>query len=241
MRLHSFINEYKEQVYEVSGDQAVKILKKECSKYLKETKGKWFYRGFMKPIEIEMNELGYSKIRKNRIPRGTNKEAFKWFNEWLQKNGHVRRDQSISMTSDLFHQLIQKPYVCFVQGNYDYTWIATGDVNVTDIKTKWYSNAIEDNYFISTNKYKEFKGNLLIKSNLFKKYVTNGDYEEDEFMNLYIRRTKEWLDNNFKKYFHTNEGITKAWDNEYEIWFKAKGYYYVKYKSELYYYLKDNL
>jgi hypothetical protein len=242
MRLTHFINEYKEEVIDdLEYDEIAKMLNYECSKYLKETKGKWFYRN-VTDSNLLYNGIGYRKIRKDRNPLGTNKMAFDWFNKWLEKHGHVRRDRSVSLTSDSNHRLmtVKGRMACFIQGNYNYTWAATKDINLTDKRTGWYDYIIEDMAYLDKGIGK-FYGIPSVRAKWMKKVKTENITDIDEIENRIMKESYDFFKKKFPKYFFTNKGITKAWNNQAEIWFEAKGFYFVHYEDDLYEYLKLNL
>jgi len=238
MRLVHYINEYKSKEYSLSRIEAAKMIEKNCSKYLKETKGNWFVRQINdNDVIFQKNELGYRQIRKNRRPQGMNKTLFDWFNKWLQKNGHVRRDQSVPMTSDRKHILIVNPMICFIEGNYDYTWAATSDINDNYLhKTKWYNNIVSDMYNIDNNTPEAVVGPQNMYNQLYNLYSKSMSHKNLE---KYINSVAtEWVSKYFPTFFFTNKGMQKAYKNKYEIWFKAKGYYYIKPFSNTFNHLK---
>jgi len=242
MRLLHFVNEYKEEIInDLEFDEIAKMISIECSQYLKESKGKWFYRN-VSGSRLQLNNIGYREIRKDRRPLGMEKMAFDWFNKWLQKHGHVRRDQSASMTSNIHHQLMysSERMVCFVQNKYEYTWAATLDINTTDKSTGWYEDIVEDMAYLDKG-IGEFKGDPLIRSKWFKKAKQENITDGDELTNRMMKEAYEFFKKKFPKYFFTNKGMTKAWDKQYEIWFKSKGFYFVHYEDDLYEYLRNNL
>jgi hypothetical protein len=226
MRLIHYINENSYKIIRIANpDEAIKILKKDCSKYLKETKGHWFYRGM--PQRIDNYSLGYKTIRKDRKSHGMSNELSKVLNKWLEKHGHVRRDKAAIMTSSFTHaEFFSLPKTCFIQGNYNYTWIDGGDINQSDYKKdnkKWYGLIVTD-YFNAIDNRPVMGSEYLRKK-----------YNNDQ------KKMSEWIIENFEKYFHTNEKILTAYRNQYEIWFEAKGFYFIKVDGELDYYLRDYL
>ena len=240
MRLQHYIKEYKEEVIDdLEFDEISTILKQECSQYLNETKGNWFYR-HITLNKVDLNDLGYRGIRKNRRPLGMPIDTFKCFNKWLEKNGHVRRDQSISATSDINHQLMVKrnAFIIFLQDGYDYTWAKTTDINDSYPKTGWYGRIVDDMCIINKglNKKTNFHGPLNIRKKIMKSGVDNKSLEKE-----IMKASTKWLKEKFPKFFTTNKGMKTAYKNKYEIWFKSKGYYFVHYNDELSYYLSENL
>jgi len=231
MRLVHYINESDYKIIKIADpDEAIKILKKDCSKYLKETKGHWFYRGMSQ--YVDEYSLGYKTIRKNRISRGMSSFLSKKLNNWLQKNGHVRRDKAAIMTSSLTHaELFGAAKICFVQGDYNYTWINGGDMNQSDYRrdqNKWYGFIVPD-YF---NAIKNNKDSISA--------ITGSEYLRDKY-NSNKEKIAKWLKENFPKFFHTNKKMLTAYRNQYEIWFEAKGFYFIEINGELDSYLRNYL
>ena len=236
MRLIHYINENVEKIKEIDDpDDAIKILKKKCSKYIKETKGNWFVRG-LKKTYIDEYSLNYKTIRKKRRPLGMNLKIFKKFNSWLEKNGHVRRDQSISATSDIKHAKFFIPFITgslivpFIEGNYDYTWVKTKDINQHDFENKWYGSIVRDYVNIDKKDLSSMDITYILQFLGYEKHELS--YKDNMI-------AKKWLKENFPKYFTTNKGMQTAYKNKYEIWFNAKGYYFVNYDGELHKYLKE--
>jgi hypothetical protein len=118
------------------------------------------------------------------------------FNEWLEQEGHIRRDSAVIASSKPGPSTMfgMNNYI-FPIGKFNYTWVRAKDVNINDGKTGWYESAVE---------------NFLIDPEGF-----DTDY-------------KVKLPKPFHTYFTTNKGISEAYDNNYEIWFNCKAYYFAK-------------
>ena len=240
MRLQNYITEYNDKKITDDWEKVIKILKKECSQYLKESKGEWFLRGIDSRV-IGTNELGYAEIRKNRKSKGTPDKSFKKFNKWLQKNGHVRRDQAISATSDDTHIFLgagNTSTVIFPVNGYKYTFVKAKDINGDYDYNDWYSTIVEDYFghdslfgFGLGPEHLRWKRDDMMANGVDPRQVNN-DYNKE------VRR---WLDKEFPKFFISNKKMGMAWGNQWEIWFSGKGYYYVEYWRELHKYLEKNL
>jgi len=231
MRLVQYINENNYKTIRIDNpEDAIKILKKDCAKYLKETKGHWFYRGMKQ--KIDDYSLGYKTIRKDRKSHGMNDFLAEKLNNWLQKHGHVRRDKAAIMTSSFTHaDYFNKPKTCFVQGNYNYTWIDGGDINQSDYRKdnkKWYGLIVPD--YFNAIKNNQDSVNIITGSEYLRK-----KYNDDKI------KIAEWLKESFPNFFHTNKGLLTAYRNEYEIWFEAKGFYFVNSNGNLDSYLRNYL
>ena len=199
MRLNKYISE---DLKNFNLDEGVELIKKNCSQYLKESKGKWFYRSIGEYLND--NSIAYKKIRTDRVPRGMNTASYKWLNSWLRKNNHVERDKSISASSDKEQIFIMFgiPSIIFPENGYKYTWIKAHDINIAENKG-WDDGYIEDMDLIE-------KGDI---RSLFSFRNTPSKDEIDKFK-------KE-----FASFFTSNKNMNIAYKNKYEIWFSGKGYY----------------
>ena len=102
------------------------------------------YRGFGYSSPLEYDKLYKKRVRKDRIPRGTDDEAFVRVNEWLDKNGYARRDRSVIVTPSIAHAS-EFGYVGVILpiGRYKYSWVESRDFNYTGNKG-WYSHTAEE-------------------------------------------------------------------------------------------------
>jgi|GEM_PF-6374176 len=220
--------------WESTPEDLITLLKKECSKYLNESKGNWFTRSveikITKNIPYNIFNVIYREIRKDRKPLGMNPDVFSKFNEWLRKNGHADRSKSISCANESGLEFGEK-YIIFIKGNYKYTWIKANDVNVNDVKTGW-ANIYPDIYL----------GNNTLFGSILPRYINNYGLEmrsagndriaKENVFNKYKTMSREWLDKNFNNFFTTNKNMKEAWNKHYEIWFEGEGYYLIDYKDK---------
>lgn len=237
MRLYRFVNEATDRYEElnVTPEELGKIIQKNCTKYLKETKGKWFQRG----MEIRLDPKipgGYRKTRQNRRSLGMDQNIFKKLNSWLVKNGHVDRSKAI-MCSREARPLFGRPFYVFIEGDYKYTWLEAEDINTDTDVTGWYGTMVDE--FLDIENYEDKVGmfwgpphlrNLRNKElqELHDLGVPMGHPEFDELDRKHNERVKKWLKENFASFFHTNKQIHMAYANNAEIWFQCKGYYFIR-------------
>ena len=101
MKFKKYLNEVKVTADVMSDEEKIKYKKfvkqiqKECKYYLKLVNDKYLYRGM-----TGLGTSGKLKTRKNRTPQGTDRQSFKLINDYLEKNGHTRRDNSVIATPD---------------------------------------------------------------------------------------------------------------------------------------------
>lgn len=181
MKFYNWLNE------ETNVDEINKAIQKDCQPYLRLIK-QINNNIFTRSMEDTRANFGKKKVRKNRKPQGMKSDIFKKFNKWLQKNGHNRRDKSVSVSAES-SELFGARQLFFPIGKFSYSWISAKDVNVSDKVTGWYNVAVDD-YFLNP-----------------------------ELLDL---------DKSFAKYFHTDEGISTAYKNNFEVWFNCDAYYYVE-------------
>lgn len=198
MRLKGFINE--SQIKELNENDTNTLIHKNCKQYLKLIKNMPtpFYRGI---DNVHVIPFGIKKVRKDRVPNGMSVEEAIWLNNWLSKNGHSRRDESMMVTSDVDQvDLFGSPYYVFpldpIKG---FTFIRSLDVNLPDRKTGWDEMA--------TMKAMEIDRN-------------GGDIDK-EYRSLDIEKP-------FSEYFVSNKRIEEAHKNGYELWFDCDSYYVVR-------------
>jgi len=160
-----------------------KVLKRDCKKYiqlLKQHDLRPFYRGIYE--HIEKGEMEKKNVRKDRLPMGTPEHDFKLLNKWLAKNGHVRRDKSVSVSSSLWAaEEFGNGYLFFPIGKFNYTWIKAKDLNLDDIRTGW--NQANVTYFFDAGEYELEMSNVDRKS--FPKYFTTNKGIEKAWKNSY--------------------------------------------------------
>lgn len=198
MRFKQHINEgYKRMKdgFEKLNDE----IHKNCKPYLKLIKGQDpVYRGVQSNYPI-----GYKNVRKDRQPLGMDKEEADYLNNWLQKNGHTRRDRSMMVTSNYDNlELFGEPCYVFPMGQIKgYSWIGTYDINISDDEIGWNKMTIPAWYNIHTgNRYRGF--------------------ENQEIM--------DELKQPFEDLFHTNSRWSYAVKQGYEMWIECDSYIFVQ-------------
>ena len=192
MRFYSYINEKQSYV-----DEYIETIKKDCKPYLdllKKERIGFFYRGAYTSKPFEKKD-----VRKNRKPQGTKKSVFVEINKLLEKNKHVRRDQSIMVTSDKnwakgFGNMV---YMVFPIGRFDYSWISLIDFNKIQSEAFAYNFAGPESM---------------------------GDYLFGEF-DLISDKEKKEIEDYLLGMITTNKGIKKAYVNGFEVWMNPKSYY----------------
>lgn len=200
MRLRQHLNEaYQSEIYKEYINDNIHT---HCKQYLKLIKGKNpLYRG----IDVFWDS-GIKDVRKDRRPFGMEIDEADYLNDWLQKNGHMRRDKSvmaISNPEDL--DLFGEPYHFFpldpIKG---YTWAETKDLNMVDQRTGW--------------------SDFTVRAWKMKK---NNEISIDDEWVFRMEGELKGLKKPFEDYFHTNKGFNTAYKNGYEIWFNCVRYYFV--------------
>lgn len=151
------------------------------------------------------NEIHAFSTIKDRKPKGMDKKTFDAFNKWLQKNGHARRDKSISTTPlreiALDHG---SPRHVWPMGKFKYTYIlGAGDINSgsqvsynygTEY-TEYHPEFIYRMIFSENKEDKEHARDIIeknISSTNFKKGVSSGSEIWIECDNFYITSTAAW-------------------------------------------------
>jgi len=194
MRLREYLNEITPSV-DLYLDEVNDLIYKNCKPYLKLI-GNFYplYRGIYSLTPKYLNSgFDKKKVRKNREPQATDQKVFKMLNIWLQKNGHNRRDQSISVTSNISTaSTFGDAAMVFPIGKFSYSWIKAEDLNILDIVTGW-------------DKWKE-----LYKTKLeLSKWI----FTDKKFKVPYMKRYEIWI--NCKEYYYVStdnylwNGITK--------------------------------
>ena len=240
MRLYHFINEspFRFEELDLFPEELAITIKRDCKKYLKETKGYWFQRGMELRLDPKVPG-GYRKTRQDRRPLGMDKNLFDKFNKWLIKSGHMDRSKSV-ICSTIARRLFGLPYYIFIEGDYKYTWVDSNDINTDTDDTGWYSSIVDE--YLNMKTYEDdFWGTPYLRKQKDHDLEQMGKTEisiHDKWIKAdknHNERVKKWLKENFKHFFHTNKGMKTAWDNNYEIWFQCKGYYFIRTDNKVYY------
>lgn len=206
MRLEKYLNEE-------DNDKIVDKIKKDCSFYLnlldKNNIEIPFFRG---NDAISGYDILYKKTHKNRRPQGTNPRSFDLINKWLDKHGHIRRDQCIIATSnDMAADNFGETSYLFPIGKFDYTWCSARDFNFVG------------SYDISVSDFKNFTDEWYdIIGPLSHTFYVSGQSDDN------VVKT---IDKYAPHIFTTNKGIDTAYDKKYEIWFGCDSYYLVSKKT----------
>ena len=191
MRLLNYLNEMK--FIRLPDEDQIKLIKKDCKKYIRLTKKTGpFYRGLdEKP---DRDEILIKDVRQDRQPLGTKPEAYIKLNNWLEKNGHTRRDKSVCVSTSKIRiqNFFGKAFKFFPIGNFDYTWIRSIDINMDDFTTDWNDREVE--YFFGS-------GNIAKTEKDFKSYFTTNKGIEKAHKNYY----ETWF--NCKQYYCVNREV----------------------------------
>lgn len=137
MRLSRYINE--DIIDDVEKIHSFnESIHKKCKPYLNLIKGK-------RPLirQMYMDEIGIKKVRQDRASRGMGSYQAAVLNNWLQENGHVRRDKSVICISRP-HLNFGRNYYIFPIGKFDYTFVESEDINFNDRDTGWYRDTVSD-------------------------------------------------------------------------------------------------
>lgn len=129
------------------GQKIIDLVNKDCQFYMKlnpNFKTNPLYRG-IKGSSLDILDMGMKATRTDRRPKGMDSLVFKVFNKWLSDNGHLIRSNSVSVSSDKKSAgMFGNAYVIFPIGKFDYTWVKSKDINISDIRTGWKDFNIED-------------------------------------------------------------------------------------------------
>lgn len=202
MRLERYLNEE-------TSEEIVQLIKKNCKKFLKESKGNYVYRAVDVPDDFLLNN-----VRLARMPKGTSLAVFDGLNDELKKHKHTRRDKSVYFCSgnkeslQMWDKLLH--YV-FPIGNYSYSWCPSYDFNENNFSKGWDSGKLMNAIY-----YKDTKKNLSTGDVIDYDIKTYRIYNEKE-----AEDTISW----HMKSIVTNKKLDHALKNGYEIWFKGKQYY----------------
>jgi hypothetical protein len=198
MRFRGWISEGID--YDDVGIDINELIHKHCKKYLGWISGmtpmiKGMYSG-------GAGSIGKKSVRKDRIPSGMTELEADYLNDWLQKNGHARRDQSVICTSSEDHsrQFGHPHYIFPIDPVSKYTWINTKDMNIT--------------------------GDLGWKNYTIEAWVSSQVNGWDELSDI-DKRTLESLQIPFEDFFTTNNGFSICHRKGYEMWIDCNEYYYV--------------
>ena len=137
MRYMEFLNESYTSISD--RNELNSLIQKNCRYYLKLINNKNpLYRG----MSIDL-ELGIKDVRQDRESLGMMQHVADNFNKWLVKQGHLDRSKSVMATSNGYHTTgFGNQFFIFPIGKFDYTWIKSGDVNLTNSETKWDYNVL---------------------------------------------------------------------------------------------------
>jgi len=225
MRLNKYLIEANEKM---SAEDVFNDIKIKCKSYLTLLNGKEpLFRGihdtgdakvtfekqdepgeFTNRSAVTATGMGYGikKVRKDRIPKGTNKTDFKLVNKWLEGNGHSRRDKSISTTTSEFHSSVfGKSSWIFPIGKFKYTWVKSPDFNHSNMAfgyqtADWDSDS-----------------------------ATIWEFVRAYYQGTLDSRTEKA---NLAKFVTSNKGFDEAYRKGYEIWIECNQYYYILQKNK---------
>jgi len=196
MRLYHHINESFNPVTD-DKTEALKLLKSDCSKYLKLIHG-------MEPFKRGMRQIGnevFLNKKQTYDKRETRGDAFDYksllfINAWLKRNGHYPRNKNIIICSTSHRtSIFGNRYYIFPIRMEGYTFLRAEDFNIDD--TFW--DISEIGYSIED--------------------IMSGEEEET--------KAEKHLDTLLNASFVSNKNIEEAHTKEYEIWFKCNEYYYI--------------
>ena len=157
MRLLHFLNE--------DINQLISFIERDCKYYLSLLKNKTpFYRGM-----IVNNDYGKKQVRDDRKPRGMKQEVANNLNDWLKKNGHTTRNNSVISTSNIYDAINfgnGNVYFIYPIGRFNYSYVRSTDINNND-------NSGYKKYYIE--EYKKLKDFIITNHNINEAY--NKKYE----------------------------------------------------------------
>jgi hypothetical protein len=200
MRLRRHINESEE----FDLDNINSLIHKNCKQYLRLISGKTPLLRGMKSERLDDPFVGIKDVRKDRMPFGMSPTEANFLNDWLQKNGHARRDKSVICTSDKEHiEVFGDSYMIFpLDPIKKYTWLHSQDMNLDgDVGWEW---------------------------STLMSWMKNEKGEATDIQKNTLSRLKM----PFSDFFTTNNEFKYAYDRGYEIWIDCDKYYYVGTKSK---------
>jgi len=174
-RFDNYVNENIGHYLDDMTDDIRKLIEKDCKKYLKLVKNTGpFYRAIWN--KLRYGEILKKKVRQDRQPKGTSNINFKRLNKWLEKNGHMRRDKSVSVTSSEKNASeFGIPSDFYPIGNFSYSWIKAQDLNLDDESTGWVQSNID--YFFDSDSEFELEMDDEDRKNFPKWFTTNKGIE----------------------------------------------------------------
>lgn len=198
MRLQKYITE------NADPEEVADIIKNECKYYLFLLKNK---QPFLRGLGGSFFDFKRKKTRTNRTPKGTPEKLYPLINDWLEKNGHVRRDNAVmgnSLVGNIlgnFAHTLRNVHFMFPRGKFNYTWIRAKDFNIEDKKTGWYPESL---------------------------YPTLDP--DRKIAGEWVFSLADTID--FDDWVVSNKNIDTAWLKGYEIWFSASKYYVMSFSWE---------
>ena len=145
-------------------------IQQNCKQYLRLIQGKDpLFRG------MDMDDhYGKKKVRKNRMSQGMSDELFKEFNKWLEKNGHNRRDKSISVITDPEHaETFGRAYYVFPLDKMSYSFVKAMDINMDDPRTDWSPNLLRQHLNVSEENNRDLGSFFFTDKGFDKAYKNN--------------------------------------------------------------------
>ena len=167
MRLEQYLTEEFDADFEKTYD----ILKRDCLKFLKESKGLLLYRGTNKGVS---DRIVKRSVRQNRLPLDMPLDYHREFDKELYKKFHwYPRTQGVFATSDSLEAgNFGLSYLFFPIGNYKYVWSSS----YYDIWVK-FKQAFPEIYSSSSTSYKHKEDHLKWIKNAVSTYINNKLYD----------------------------------------------------------------
>ena len=165
------------------------------------------------------------EVRNDRVPKGTDNETFKNFNKWARANGIPGRDESVSVSVDLFGS-VSDTFIFLAAGKFKYAWVHAKDFNISYGKSGWMGwtpNFVwgdDETIRVSPNSQLADWAGLNKKDDM--DYAGNqydiSKKDDNGAPEMLIKTVKE-------KMIVNNKAIKTALKNGYEIWVKCDYYY----------------
>jgi hypothetical protein len=211
MKFENFINE--KSLDWAPLDWATHI-NRDCKKFMNEIKCKSFlWRGISLPDEGGIKNTQKSRTAKGMLDSDDMSEAF---NDFLQKNGHIRRDKNVLIATGNRNDAIGfgTPCIVFPIGNYKYSYLQTGDFNIQ------YS-------YENDSQFRAIKTLAERLVDIPRGYLDKKNAHYDRFWEMPLEKLKKMV----SKLFISNKNLLKALDRGYEVWFNVRKYYYISNKG----------
>jgi hypothetical protein len=206
-----FLNEGDNELGDFTPEQAAEKIKKDCAKFLEESRFKGFgpqhelYRG----IKAELPAFHKNRVEMNRQPKDTSKLQHETLNEYFMEQFGInyRSNAFFATSSCSLARDYGCAYIIFPIGNYQYIW----------------SEQIRDAYLFFDAENREFMNDY---HEIFGHKIEYIDHDEDSNNRNYCKAIKQYLE---KTHPYKDTNLSKAIDHDSEIMIHCENYYTLYY------------